>query len=191
MHGRDQETHNERLHKVLKRLEECHLTLNEEKCQFSMNKLVFMGILLTDKGIGPTEERVRALMQAREPENVAEVRSFLGLANFSCRFIPQFATLSESLRQLTKKDVKFHFGPDQRRSFEALKKSLAGAGTLAYFDKKVPTKVIADARPVGLGAVLVQEQHGEQVAVYYASRSQTWGSVGTRATWRASSGVLR
>ena len=44
---------------------------------------------------------------------------------------------------------------------------------------------------VGLGAVLVQEQHGEQVAVYYASRSLTWGSVGTRATWRASSGVLR
>ena len=112
-------------------------------------------------------------MQAREPENVAEVRSFLGLANFSCRFIPQFATLSESLRQLTKKDVKFHFGPDQRRSFEALKKSLAGAGTLAYFDKKAPTNVIADASPVGLGAVLVREQHGEQVAVCYASRSLT------------------
>ena len=112
-------------------------------------------------------------MQAREPENVAEVRSFLGLANFSCRFIPQFATLSESLRQLTKKDVKFHFGPEQRRSFEALKTSLAGAGTLAYFDKKAPTKVIADASPVGLGAVLVQEQHGEQVAVCYASRSLT------------------
>ena len=57
VHGPNQETHNERLHKVLKRLEECHLTLNEEKCQFSMNKLMFMGILLTDKGIGPTEER--------------------------------------------------------------------------------------------------------------------------------------
>ena len=68
VHGPDQETHNERLHKVLKRLEECHLTSNEEKCQFSMNKLMFMGILLTDKEIGPTEERVRALMQAREPE---------------------------------------------------------------------------------------------------------------------------
>ena len=98
-------------------------------------------------------------MQAREPENVAEVRSFLGLANFSCRFIPQFATLSESLRQLTKKDVIFHYGPEQRRSFEALKKSLSRAGTLANFDKKASTNVIADASHVGLGAVLVQEQH--------------------------------
>ena len=191
VHGPDQEAHHERLHKVLKRLEECHLTLNEEKCQFSMNKLVFMGILVTDKGFGPTEERVRSLTQAREREYVAEIRSLFGLVNASCRFIPQFATLSESLRQLTKKYVKFHFGPEQRKSFEALKKILAGAGTLAYFDKKAPTNVIADASPVGLGAVLVQEQHGEQVAVCYASRSQTWGSVGTRATWRASSGVLR
>ena len=130
-----------------RRTSNAYTTLNEEKCQFSINKLVFMGNLLTDKGIGPTEERVRALMQAREPENVAEVRSFLDLANYSCRFIPQFATLSESLRQLTKKYVKFHFGPEQRRSFEPLNKSLAGAMTLACFDKKAPTKFIADALP--------------------------------------------
>ena len=173
VHGPDQETHNQRLHKVLERLKECHLTLNAEKCQFNMNKLVFMGILLTDKGIGPTEERVKALAQAREPENVAEVRSFLGLANYSSRFIPQFATLSEPLRRLTKKDVPFVFGAEQKRSFRALKKSLSDTGTLAYFDKNAPTKVIADASPVGLGAVLVQEQGGEQVAVCYASRSLT------------------
>ena len=57
VHGCDQETPNQRLNKVLERLKECHLTLNAEKCQFNMNKLMFMGILLTDKGIGPTEER--------------------------------------------------------------------------------------------------------------------------------------
>ena len=173
VHGPDQETHNQRLHKVLKWLKECHLTLNAEKCQFNMNKLVTMGILLTDKGIGPTEERAKALAQAREPESVAEVRSFLGLANYSSRFIPQFATLSEPLRRLTKKDVPFVFGTEQKRSFRALKKSLSDTGTLAYFDKNAPTKVIADASPVGLGAVLVQEQRGEEVAVCYASRCLT------------------
>ena len=172
VHGPNQETHNQRLHKVLERLKECHLTLNAEKCQFNMNKLVFMGILPTDKGIG-SEERVEALAQAREPENVAEVRSFLGLANYSSRFIPQFATLSEPLRRLTKKDVSFVFGTEQKRSFRALKKSMSDTGTLAYFDKNAPTKVIADASPVGLGAVLVQEQGGEQVAMCYASRSLT------------------
>lgn len=53
------------LHAVLKRLEDCGLTLN--KCQFNMDKLIFMGMLLSQKGIGPTTERVRAIAEAREP----------------------------------------------------------------------------------------------------------------------------
>ncbi|KAJ8366663.1 hypothetical protein AAFF_G00345590 [Aldrovandia affinis] len=171
VHAQDQDTHDKRLHAVLTRLMERGLTLNPDKCQFNMDKLVFMGILLSEKGIGPTEERVRAVAEAREPENAAEVRSFLGLVGYSSRFIPQFATLSEPLRRLTRKDTPFEFGPEQRRAFNALKDELARAGTLAYFDKDAETKVIADASPVGLGAVLVQVQQGEEVPICYVSRS--------------------
>ncbi len=59
-----QETHDQRLHAVLQRLMNCGLTLNGEKCQYNMNKLVFMGMLLSVKGIGPTTERVRAVINA-------------------------------------------------------------------------------------------------------------------------------
>ncbi|KAJ8366291.1 hypothetical protein AAFF_G00363010 [Aldrovandia affinis] len=169
VHARDQETHDKRLHTVMKRLEESGLTLNPEKCQFNMDRLVFMGILLSEKGIGPTEERVRAVSEAREPENASEVRSFLGLVSYSSRFIPQFATLSEPLRRLTRKDIPFSFGLEQKQAFKALKDGLAKAGTLAYFDKDAPTKVVADAGPVGLGAVLVQ-CHSILVVVDYYSR---------------------
>ena len=48
--------------------------------------------------------------------------------------------------------------PEQQQSFDELKKRLPGAETLGYFDKNAPIKVIADASPVGLEAVLVQEQ---------------------------------
>ena len=146
---------------------------NLKWCQFEMDKLVFMGILLSEKGIGPTNERVRALVEAREPENASEVRSFLGLAGYSSRFIPQFAAISEPLRRLTKKDVPFVFGPEQKVAFESLKNKLAEAGTLASFDKDAPTKVIADAGPVGIGAVLIQEQQGAMVPICYVSRSLT------------------
>ena len=71
------------------------MTLNADKCQFNMDRLIFMGILLLEKGIGPTEERVRAVTEAREPESDTEVQSFLGLVGYSSRFIPQFATMSE------------------------------------------------------------------------------------------------
>lgn len=173
IHAAEQETHDQRLHAVMARIRETGLTLNPKKCQFNMDRLIFMGILLSEKGIGPTEERVRAVTEAREPENATEVRSFLGLVGYSSRFIPQFATLSEPLRRLTRKDTPFKFGPEQKKAFSDLKAELARATTLAYFDKEAPTQVIVDASPVGLGAVLVQDQKGIKVPVCYVSRSLT------------------
>ena len=173
MHGPDQETHDRRLHAVLRRLKESGLTLNPAKCQFSIDRLIFMGILLSEKGIGPTEERVRAIVEARMPENARELRSFLGLANYSARFIPRFATITEPLRRLLHKDAPYDFGPEQQAAFAQLKRGMTESDTLAYYDKDARTKVIADASPVGLGAVLVQIQNGHEVAVCYASRSLT------------------
>ena len=173
VHGQDQEEHDQRLNAVLQRLDQSGLTLNPDKCVYNMDCIVFMGMLLSEKGIGPTKERVRAVVDAREPSNATEVRSFLGLVSYSSRFIPGFATISEPLRRLTKKDEPFQFGLEQRKSFKALKDGLVNATNLAYFDKQAPTKVIADASPVGLGAVLIQEQNGSHVPICYASRSLT------------------
>jgi hypothetical protein len=147
------------------------LTLNAEKCEFNMSELTFMELVLSEKGIGPIEDCVKALTSVREPQNASEVRSFLGLANYSSRFIPHFASLSEPLRKLIRKDTPFKFGKEQRVSFNAIKNSLAEASRLAYFNKNAPTKVIADASPFGLGAVLLQEQNGVSVPICYASRS--------------------
>ena len=74
------------------------------------------------------------------------LRSFLGLANYSSRFLPHFATLSEPLRRLTKKETPFEFGPEQTKSLESLKQKMAEACTLAYFDKSAPTKIITARR---------------------------------------------
>ena len=64
VHASDKETYNNRVFAVLRRLEEVGLTLNQEKCQFNMSRLVFIGILLSEKGIGPTQERIRAVAEA-------------------------------------------------------------------------------------------------------------------------------
>ena len=125
---------------------------------FNMDRLEFMGMLLSEKGIAPTEDRVKAVLESEELKNATDVRSFLGLANHSGRFIPHCATLSEPLRRLTKKETQFEFGPEQTKSFESLKQKMAEACILAYFDKSAPTKIITDASPVGLGAALVQSR---------------------------------
>ena len=173
VHGKGREDHDEKLKKVLCHLKERGLTLNRQKCEFCMPQLMFMGKVLSKRGVGPTETKIEAIREAREPENASEVRSFLGLVNFNGRFIPNLATTAEPLRRLTRKDVTFKWGKQEQAAFKQLKEDLTKAETLAYFDKDAPTQVIADAGPVGLGAVLVQDQGGEKRVVCYASRSLT------------------
>lgn len=60
VHGKDQVQHDERLEMVIKRLSECGLTLNSQKCQLNMDKLTFMGLVLSAKGVGPNTEKVKA-----------------------------------------------------------------------------------------------------------------------------------
>ena len=171
VHGKDVKEHNENLLKLLKRLEERNLTLNKDKCLIGMDKIVFMGLLLNKYGVGPTEEKVRAVKDAKAPSTTAEVRSFLGLIGFSSRFIPDFATTAEPLRKLTRQGVKWNWGEEEKEAFKTLKTQLAEASMMAYFDKDAPTEVVTDASPVGLGSVLVQEKDGIKRAVVFASRS--------------------
>ena len=171
IHGKNTEEHDRRLQRVLERLKEKNLTLNAEKCRFHMTQMVFMGLVLSDNGIGPAEDKVKAIVEAREPQSASEVRSFLGLANYNARFIPDFATVAEPLRRLTKKGVRFEFGEEQKNAFNELKRRLSSAETLGYFDKDAKTLIIADASPVGLGAILIQEQQGRERVISYASKS--------------------
>ena len=172
--GRTKQEHDQRLKLVLNRIREKKLTLNKDKCEFGMDKITFMGHVLSKNGIGPTAERVKDIINAKEPCNSHEVKSFLGLVNFSGRYIQNLATISEPLRQLTKKNVQFRWEKEHQESFDMLKKSLSEEKTLGYFkidaDK---TQLITDASNVGLGAVLVQEHQGDQKVICYASRSLT------------------
>ena len=59
------------------RLKECGQTLNAEKCQFSMDKFTFFGMVLSGKGVSCTEEKVKAVKELREPRTVSETPSFL------------------------------------------------------------------------------------------------------------------
>lgn len=107
VHGKTTEEHNKRLENVLQRLCERGITLNAGKCQFNMAHIEFMGHILSSHGIGMAKTKLDDILNARRPETVSEVRSFLGLVNFSGRFIPNLATIAEPLRKLTRNNVPF------------------------------------------------------------------------------------
>lgn len=167
------EIHDVRLRKVLDRIREYNITLNKEKCRFGVQEIEFYGHILSMSGIKPKHDKVQAVKEFRTPVSAEEVRSFLGLVNYVGKFIPNLATVSEALRRLTKKEVSFEWGSEQQWAFETLKRNLTDNLLLGYYNVKYRTQVVADASPVGLGAVLTQFQQSDARIIAYASRSLT------------------
>ena len=155
--GIDKEQHDVRLRSVLRRLQENNLTINAKKCEFQVNKMLFFGHVFSGSGISPDPKKIEALQTVSPPKNVTEVRSLLSSASFSSRFIKDFATITRPLRKLTCKDQVWTWEAEQQNSFDQLKTALSKEVTLGYFDPGKKTLVYVDGSPIGLGAVLAQE----------------------------------
>lgn len=173
IHGKDLKQHDERLFTVLDRLKTAGLTLNESKCEFRLQRLTFFGHEVTQNGVKPSEEKVAAILHADPPQNASEARSFLGLVQFVSKFVPDLSSVAEPIQRLTHKNVEFKWYPEQQAAFEKLKELITNANALAYFSVDGRTRIVADASPVGLGAVLTQLQGSEWRVIAYASRRLT------------------
>lgn len=161
-----------RLDKLLKTLYDNGLRVNSSKCVFAVNELTFSGYRLTDKGIFPDKSKVDAVNQTKRPTNATEVRSFLGLVNYCSQFIHHYADLTEPLRKLTKKNVEFQWNEAQENSFVKLKEELTNSRVMAYYQPYADTKIIVDASPIGLGAILTQKQRNNTFKpIAYASKA--------------------
>ena len=80
---------------VFQRLQDAGLTLNREKCKFPLPDIEFLGHKLSANGIDPGAGKVEAIQNARQPAIAEEVRSFLGLVTYLCKFIPNLTEISE------------------------------------------------------------------------------------------------
>ena len=130
--------------------------------------------VLSDQGITPEESKVEAIVNAKTPKDATEIRSFLGLATYCLHYIPNFEMIPEPFRSLTQKDTPFIWTEKQETGFKTLKEKLSSAPVLAHFNQKAHAQVIADASPVGLGAVLVQSKRDMSYRpVYYIARVLT------------------
>ena len=92
----------------------------------------------------------------KTPENVHEVRSFVGLATYFRRFILLFCRMAAPLTNLTKKDLPFSWNENCQKAFEQIKHALMHAPVLALPDFLLPFVVECDASFEGIGAVLMQ-----------------------------------
>jgi len=96
---------------VLIRCKEKNLALNWEKFHFMVKSGVVLGHIISDRGIELDKAKVELIAKLPPPRTVREVQSFLGHAEFYCRFIKDFFKISTPFCDLLSKDVPFEFTP--------------------------------------------------------------------------------
>jgi hypothetical protein len=166
IYSKNEEEHVQHLWIVLTRLREHQLYAKFSKCAFWLEEIQFLGHILSAKGIAVDPSKVKDILEWKPQTTVHQVRSFLGLAGYYCRFILDFSKLVKPITSLLKNGTKFNWSSRCIESFEQLKMLLTTAPVLAQPDIEKPFDVYCDASGNGLGCVLMQE--GRVIA--YASR---------------------
>ena len=124
------EEHAEHLRTVLQILRERQLYAKFSKCQFWLDKVSFLGHVISAKGISVDPQKIEDIVNWKPPTNVSEVRSFLGLAGYYMKFVEGFSKIATPLTNLLKKDLKFEWSDTRQHSFEELRQRLKTAGRL-------------------------------------------------------------
>ena len=173
--GATYQAHNKVLDECLKRLEDHGLTLNFDKCSFLQPRLDFFGLTFSKDGVRADPKKVAALANIATPTTTSEVRSLLGMANYSAQFIPDFATITEPLRQLTHKATKFRWEGEHEDAYQKILHALTNSPVMNYFDTNKETEFSVDASPVGVSAILAQRDSSSSTPniIAYASRALT------------------
>ena len=174
IYGSTQEEHDTRLRAVLTRLQDIGITLNYDKCVFSVSSLKYLGQIIDRSGVRPDPDKVKAVTEMAPPRNLPELRSFLGMVNQFGKFIPHLSNTTEPLRSLLSKGTPWKWDKRQADAFKKLKSDLTSTDLLAHYSPHRQTVVTADASSFGLGAVLLQKQDDDSFRpVSYVSKSLT------------------
>ena len=125
---------------------------------------------MDSEGVRTNPQLVQSVSNWKTPKNPREVQQFLGLCNYYWRFVPHFSDIAQPLYLLTEKGVRFEWTGECDAAFNQLKVSLTHLPVLAYPRSNGKYILNTDASNIGIGAVLSQEQDGEEQVIAYASK---------------------
>jgi hypothetical protein len=119
----------------------------------------FFGHIISVEGVAIDSSKVQEVLDWKSLRLVTQICSFLGLAGYYRRFIPNFSKIAKPMTKLLEKDVKFKWSPQCEEAFLTLKKLLTTAHVLAQPNIDKTFDVYCDASGTGIGGILMQDGH--------------------------------
>ena len=165
--AKDDHEHDEIMRKLLQRARDANVKFNPAKLQYKVSEVKYMGNIVSESGLKPDAEKVRAIIQMPPPQNREELQRFLGMVNYFSQFIPNQSEITAPLQSLLKKDMAWNWFQEHTQAVEHLKDILSSQPVLKFVDPSKPVKLQVDASKSGLGACILQDGH----PIAYASRS--------------------
>ncbi|XP_068504172.1 uncharacterized mitochondrial protein AtMg00860-like [Phaseolus vulgaris] len=138
---------------VLQLLQKHQLCAKLSKCSFGLQQVDYLGHTVSGQGVAMDKAKVQAVLQWPVPQNLKQLKGFLGLIGYYRKFIKSYAVIVAALTNLLKKDI-FFWGPDAETTFSKLKSAITQAPVLALPEFSKPFTLEIDASGVGISIVL-------------------------------------
>ncbi|VDI46195.1 Hypothetical predicted protein [Mytilus galloprovincialis] len=151
------------LQKVFQRLSDAGLKLKAAKCSFFKHEVEYLGHIVSTEGVRTDPSKVRAIAKMESPQNVSELRSFIGLVSYYRRFIKDFSKIAKCLFDLLQSKAHWEWTSGCEQTFRLLKEKLSSSPVLALPEIDGEEFILdTDASHFGIGAVLSQVQEGKE-----------------------------
>ena len=161
------EEHLNHLQQVFSKLCNAELTMKLSKCHFFAKEIKYLGHVLSITGIKPLPSRRAAVKLMNSPKNAKQIRAFLELVGYYCKFIKNLACMGKHLTALTHHDAKFAWTSSHLTAFNTLKSTLLEAPILHYPHISKSYIGYIDASDYACGALLSQEHDGQELPVAF------------------------
>ncbi|KAG5718803.1 hypothetical protein E4T56_gene2697 [Termitomyces sp. T112] len=120
----------------------------------------YLGVIVTPNGVRMDPAKVDTILNWPSLRNIKEVQSFLGFANFYCRFIDNYSGITKPINRLMRKDTPWDWDSKCQSVFLLLKKAFTSTPVLRHFDPSLPIVLECDASDYAIARILSQSNSG-------------------------------